>query len=70
MENQKNQQGFNLSEEKVFERIGRLVMINEQLSEALGGCRRQLQEVVDENARLLEELRLLKDGGTSKKKLN
>ena len=56
MEEQKNQQGVNIPEEKIFEKIGRLVMINEQLGQMLLNHQKKLQEVVDENE-------LLKSGG-------
>ena len=56
MEEQKNQQGVNIPEEKIFEKIGRLVMINEQLGQMLFDHQKKLQEVVDENE-------LLKSGG-------
>jgi len=62
-----NQQGLNLSEEKVFGRIGRLVMANEQLSEMLSNTKQKLQEVVDENDKLKKQIESLKAGGSNRK---
>ena len=59
MENQ-TQQGLNLSEETVFGKIGKLVMINEQLSQ-------KLQELINENERLRKEIELLKSNIDNKK---
>ena len=60
MENQTQQAGLNLSEENVFGKIGKLVMINEQLSQ-------NLQTLINENERLKKEIELFKAGEDNKK---
>ena len=64
---EKNQQGMSLSGEKMFEKIGRLVMVNEELSEMLAKAKEQWQLVIDENEKLKKENELLKSDGSKLK---
>ena len=50
-----NQQGMSLSAEKMFEKVGRLVMVNEELSEMLAKTKEQWQLTINENEKLKKE---------------
>ena len=68
MDDQTNQSGgLNISSEKMFQKIGRLDVINDELQEMLSNTKKKLQEVVDENDKLKKEIESLKAGGSNRK---
>ena len=68
MDDQVNQSGgLNISSEKMFQKIGRLDVINDELQEMLANTKKKLQEVVDENDKLKKENESLKAGGSNRK---
>ena len=63
MDEQTNQSsGLNISSEKMFQKIGRLDVINDELQEMLANTKKKLQEVVDENDKLKKQIESLKAG--------
>jgi len=68
MDEQTNQSsGLNISSEKMFQKIGRLDVINDELQEMLSNTQKKLQEVVDENDKLKKQIESLKAGGSNRK---
>ena len=67
---EKNQQGMSLSAEKMFEKVGRLVMVNEELSEMLAKTKEQWQLAINENEKLKKENESLKSGGSKLKSVS
>jgi len=68
MDEQTNQSsGLNISSEKMFQKIGRLDVINDELQEMLANTKKKLQEVVDENDKLKKQIESLKAGGSNRK---
>jgi len=68
MDEQTNQSsGLNISSEKMFQKIGRLDVINDELQEMLSNTKKKLQEVVDENDKLKKQIESLKAGGSNRK---
>jgi len=61
------QQGLSLSEEKIFSKIGKLTLANEQLSEMLAASQQKLQQAIDQNDNLKKEIESLKKGGKNSK---
>ena len=64
---EKNQQGMSLSAEKMFEKVGRLVMVNEELSEMLAKTKEQWQLTINENEKLKKEIEEFKAINSTRK---
>jgi len=60
-------QGLSLSEEKIFSKIGKLTLANEQLSEMLTASQQKLQQQIDQNDNLKREIEALKNGSKNRK---